>query len=352
MTTRFSNPLERSARSSCSKERNAPPPEVLRLAGGKPLDHAPDDLRHPHVALHRRDVVGLAPRSLDAVDQRVDRALLDARLAERGQDVRDVLHERPVRADDEHAGAAELLAVLVEQPRRPVQADRRLAGSGAALDGERRPQTVRDQPVLVGLDRRDDVAHVRVARAVQVLEQEVPAGDGRRRAVEGLVRDREQPPPLDPEAAAQRDALRIGGCGGVERPGGGRLPVDDDRPLLGVVHPTTADVDGAMGSLEVEPAEAEAAARILVRPEALRRPGVDQLRLVLRDHHVLRAFDDGAHALQAFVCVVEVGLLGCEVRVRHGRQVVPDAGARVNASLGGHKRNRRSGRHHEAGVVG
>ena len=40
---------------------------------------------------------------LDAVDELADRALLDRVLAERRQHVRDVLHERAVRPDDEHA---------------------------------------------------------------------------------------------------------------------------------------------------------------------------------------------------------------------------------------------------------
>ena len=49
----------------------------------------------------------------------------------------------------------------------------RLAGPGPALDDERRHRLARDQVVLVGLDRRDDVAHPRVAGALQLLEQEV-----------------------------------------------------------------------------------------------------------------------------------------------------------------------------------
>jgi hypothetical protein len=75
--------------------------------------------------------------------------------------VRDVLHEDAVRTYDEDA--AQLGAVRVEQIRRPVQADGRLSRSRAALDREGRVRIPRDQRVLIGLDGRDDVAHVRVA---------------------------------------------------------------------------------------------------------------------------------------------------------------------------------------------
>ena len=54
-----------------------------------------------------------------------------------------------------------------------MQPDRGLAGARPALDDERGRRVARDEPVLVGLDRRDDVAHVRVAVALELLEQEV-----------------------------------------------------------------------------------------------------------------------------------------------------------------------------------
>jgi hypothetical protein len=41
---------------------------------------------------------------------------------------------------------------------------------GPPLDDERRLGVTRDQPVLVGLDRRDDVAHVRLAAALELVE--------------------------------------------------------------------------------------------------------------------------------------------------------------------------------------
>ena len=78
-----------------------------------------------------------------------------------------------------------------------MEADRRLARAGAALDDERAVGLGGDQPVLVGLDRRDDVAHPRVAAALELLEQEVgDAGALDRAAVERLVGDVEEAPAL------------------------------------------------------------------------------------------------------------------------------------------------------------
>jgi hypothetical protein len=82
--------------------------------------------------------------------------------------VRHVVHEGRVRPDDEHA--AQPLAVRVEEPGRAVQPDRGLAGAGPALHDERALWLGCDQPVLVRLDRGDDVAHSHVAAALELLE--------------------------------------------------------------------------------------------------------------------------------------------------------------------------------------
>ena len=115
-----------------------------------------------------------------------------------------------------------------EEVGRAVEADRRLAGARPALDHERRLRLAGDQPVLVGLDRRDDVAHVRLAAPLELVEQEVAARD-RARAVQLLVAQVEDPPTLGAKAATQRDVVRIGRRRDVERPRGRRLPVDDER---------------------------------------------------------------------------------------------------------------------------
>ena len=84
----------------------------------------------------------------------------------------------------------------VQQPRSAVQTDRRLARAGAALDHQHAVRIECDQPVLIGLDRRDDVAHVRVAAAFELLEQDVgdTVNDVACGSVERLVVEVEQLP--------------------------------------------------------------------------------------------------------------------------------------------------------------
>ncbi len=83
--------------------------ELLRRGHDRELDRARNDLAQPRVALEPRDVGLLLPQNCDAVDELGHGALLDRLLAERRQDLGDVLHERRVRADDEDA--PQLLAI-------------------------------------------------------------------------------------------------------------------------------------------------------------------------------------------------------------------------------------------------
>ena len=70
-----------------------------------------------------------------------------------------------------------------------MEPDRGLAGARAALDDQHARRLAGDQAVLVGLDRRDDVAHALVAAALELLEQDVgdAVDDVAGRAVERLV---------------------------------------------------------------------------------------------------------------------------------------------------------------------
>src|SRR5579859_3420987 len=243
-------------------------------------------------------------------------ALLDRLLAERGQHVRDVVHEGRVRADDEHA--PQLLAVREEKPRRTVQADGGLARSRSALDDERAVGLGGDEPVLVGLDRRDDVAHPAFAAAVELLEQEV--GDGcavDRGAVQRLVGDVEQPAPLGAVAAAHGDALRLLRGRGIEGPRGGRLPVDDERLVLVVVHPATPDVERTRRPVERQAPEDEPALGVVERLAPPLRPGLHRNRGVARSHRVLHAIEARAHRIEAGVRVVDERLFLLQLRMRH-----------------------------------
>ena len=171
--------------------------------------------------------------------------------------MRDVVHEGRVRADDEHA--PQLVSVGVEEKRGAVEADRGLARARPALDDQRRLGLARDQAILVGLDGRDDVAHVGVAAALQLLEQEVvdPGGGVLERAGERLVAQVEHSPALRAEAAAERDAVRVGGGRRVERTRSGCLPVDDNDLVRVVVHPAAADIDRVVDPFDVDAPEAE-----------------------------------------------------------------------------------------------
>ena len=283
----------------------------------------------------------VAQGRLDAGDELRDGELLDAALAERGQHVRDVLHERPVRPDDEHAAARVLLPLGVDQPGGAVEADGRLAGARPALDHERPHRLAGDQAVLVGLDRRDDVAHVRVAAALELLEQEVAdAGAVERRPVERLVGDVDEPAPLRAEAAAEGDALRILRRRRVERPRRRRLPVDDDLLALVVVHPAPADVERPLDRLEVEPAEHQPALGVLEGREPLRRPRVERRLRDLAVGRVARAQHDLPHPLEVLVGAVDVRLLGGQIRMAHRPTSLDSDGVRVLARRPGARARR------------
>ena len=285
------------------------------------LDRPAHDLGETRVRLQLLDVGAVAQRHRRVLDQLDHRALVDRVLAERRQHVRDVVHEDGVRAHDEHT--AERLPVRVEEVRRPMEPDRGLPGAGPALDDERRLGLARDEAVLVGLDGRDDVAHARVTRSLELLQQEVVERARRvgERPVERLVADAGERSALEPEPAPERDAVRLGRRRGVEGTRGGRLPVDDHHAVV-VVDPAAADVEGVVHGVDVDAAEAQDLLGLLVRGEPAVDPGLDPPG---GDVGALGADPRGAdraeqrlpHALEADVRVVEVGLLGGDVRMRH-----------------------------------
>ena len=115
--------------------------------------------------------------------------------------------------------------------------------------------------------------------------------------------------------------MGLGGGGDVERPGGGRLPVDDEHLALVVVYPAPADVERPRRRLQVEASEAEASLGVLERPEPSHRPGLERERGDLAVGRVGRPFDEPAHAVEAVVGVVDVRLLGREVGMGHGTRM-------------------------------
>jgi hypothetical protein len=167
-------------------------------------------------------------------DQLVDGALLHLDLAEGGKDGRDVREEGCVRADDQHAGAAQSFAVQIQQIGGAVQADRGLTGAGGALDADRVLEVGAHQLVLFGLDCRDDVAHRADAGALDLGGQDATLRAEFLAAVQVLVLEAGQLAFDEAEPAAGGDALRIAHAGPIERAGERRAPVEH-HGLAGVV---------------------------------------------------------------------------------------------------------------------
>ena len=175
-------------------------------------------------------------------DQLVDRRLLDASLAERGQDLGDVVQEGVVGSDDQHARAAQPLGIGVEQVRGPMQPHRGLAGAGRALDAQRRVQLGPDEVVLVGLDGGHDVAHRADPRSLDLLAEQIGPQAQHLAPIEVFVLVGRQLAVVESEAPPQPYVHPIGRCRPVERPRDGRAPVDDDGVALLITDMSPADV--------------------------------------------------------------------------------------------------------------
>ncbi len=229
-------------------------PADVRVEGGG--EHG----GHPGVVLDRRGGRGLPGADRHGGDQVVDRGLRDLDLAQGRQHRRDVGQERPVRADHQHAGPAQPLAVQVEQVGGAVQADGGLAGAGRALHADRDVQVGPDQLVLLRLDGGDDVAHGPDAGPLDLGGQDPARGAELLTAVEVLVFEAGQQPGGEPEPAADRDALRLARAGPVERPGHRRPPVEHHRLAVVVGDVPAPDVVAVPGVVLRPPARSRSRA--------------------------------------------------------------------------------------------
>ena len=202
-------------------------------------EQPPADLHHPRVALDVGDLRTVPTLDADACRaERLERSLDDAVLAERRQDASRVVGERSGRADDEHPAVLVALAVAVEEEGDPVERDHGLARSRSAGDDERAGRRRSDDPVLIGLDRRDDVAHAFAVRSLQRSEERPLA---RRRfepellrgaRIDELVHDVDDARAVREDGAASRDAFRLRGRRAVERRSGRRAPVDEQHVVV------------------------------------------------------------------------------------------------------------------------
>ncbi len=228
-----------------------------RVARG-PREHPPD----AEGALERRGGRGVETLRRAGLDDVAEGAQRDGVLAEGGQDPFDVGGVRRGRAGDEHTAALEPPTVAVEQVGGAVEGDDGLAGAGAPRDLGDAPGGGADRLVLMRLDGRDDVAHVRASAAAERRHEGALAEDDE---VVGGVGDHEvvlgPDDPVSPRTqhATAQDVLGVHGRRPVERRGGRGAPVDDEGFVLVVAHAETADVPhlAAVGVLHVEPSEHE-----------------------------------------------------------------------------------------------
>ncbi len=94
----------------------------------------------------------------------------DARFAQRREHAVDVFEEGGVRPDHQHPVAFDPLPLGVQQVRDAVQRHHGLPGARAPLDHQHAGVVVPDDLVLLGLDRRHDVAHPLTARRIDRRE--------------------------------------------------------------------------------------------------------------------------------------------------------------------------------------
>jgi hypothetical protein len=260
-------------------------------------------------------------------DEILDRGVPDLRLAQRREHGGDMLEERRVRPDHEHARAAEPLPVGVEQPGRAVQADGGLARAGGALDADGDGDVRADDLVLLRLDGGDDVAHRADAgaldlagedRRVAAVREQNPgvgvmgAGGGDGRRVEDLVLVGRDAAVLDAEPPAPGDTERLAASGAVEGARDVRAPVDDDG-VTGLVGDVAAADVPAFAVGVVGAAEEEGRRRVVDQGG---RPAVERCRQVLGGDSVAALDGQGERAFphggEVAACREQVGLLGGE----------------------------------------
>ena len=165
---------------------------------GRPLQAgalAPCLVRRAHARARGRDAHGAVERPLHDAAQ-VE--CLDGLLAELRQHAGDVVGEHAVRREEGHLARRKLATAPVQQVRHAVQRDGGLARARHALDDERARLLVADDAVLLGLDGRDDGAHLSVGIAPQLARQHLVAH------ARGAVRRIHELAPLHPQLALAR----------------------------------------------------------------------------------------------------------------------------------------------------
>ncbi|BDZ50131.1 hypothetical protein GCM10025867_23720 [Frondihabitans sucicola] len=229
---------------------------------------ASQEVGHPSGPLERRDVGSVVDRRLDTRIQPAQAGQDHPRLAERRQHLLDVPQEGARRPDDEDTGAAEALAVRVEQVGGAVQSDGGLARARAALHHQDAVELGADDPVLLGLDRGDDVGHAAGAlsgerRHQSALALKLSVAPVEQRRVEHLVFDAGDGASVERQMTSRAGPHRGRGGGLVERAGSGNPPVEQDRMVVGIAQTDAPDVAVGAGR-RVRPVDQGARGRRLV----------------------------------------------------------------------------------------
>jgi hypothetical protein len=140
-----------------------------------------------------------------------------------------VVQERRVGAYDEYTVAFDPLALRIEQVGDAVQRHHRFAGAGSALDYQHPGMVEPDDLVLLGLDRRDDVAHALPTRRIDRGQQCVIPASLTGGTAEDLVGEVDDPSSAGMELAAQTHVLRCRSGRDIERASSGRPPIEQQR---------------------------------------------------------------------------------------------------------------------------
>jgi hypothetical protein len=109
--------------------------------------HAGEDRRHPSLALQALHLSGFGHGWPKAFDELVDRPLGDGLLPEGGKHTGDVVEEQLAGPHEQNTPAAQV-RVLVQEEGGSMQADRCLAGAGAALHHQKALQGHADELIL------------------------------------------------------------------------------------------------------------------------------------------------------------------------------------------------------------
>ncbi len=222
-----------------------------------------------------------------------------------------------------------------------MEGDRGLSRPRSPLHDDEPVERGADDPVLLGLDRRHDVAHAPGPRPAEGVEEGglahqhevvlagIITGAG---GPEGLVVQPEHLPALGQEVTSSADPQRVRRRGPVEGLGHRRPPVDDQRLLFLVGHGDASEVEAY--PLAVDPAEAQVhgpEGEAGPPPESRRLPHValepaGEGDVVLPSFLVGQGEGEAIELLQAVVGPIDVRLFGGQLRM-HG--VMPRVGTRA-----------------------